>query len=298
LRGGAVIALGLFDGVHRGHRLLLDTAKKIARERSLTFTVFTFSTESLAKCGGALYSTEEKLELLEEAGVEAVILADFKEMADVSAEEFVKRLLVCEMGCEVAVCGFDFRFGKGAAGNAKIITALMTELGKEAVIEEEHTICGEKISTTKIKALLGEGDVKSAAEFLGAPYFITATVEHGRGEGRSLGFPTANLSSCGLYHLRRGVYSCIALIEGRLLGGVVNVGTCPTFDEREVHAEVHLDGTSEDLYGKKLRIFFTSYIRGEKRFNNAEELIKQINVDKLQAKRENGVISWQVIGPK
>ena len=293
---GAVIALGLFDGVHKGHRLLLNTAKKIAAERGLTFSVFTFRSESLKKGGGALYSTEEKLRLLEELGVEAVILSDFGTLSGIDASDFVKRLLVTEMGCETAVCGFDFRFGRGALGDARLLKKLMNECGKDCVIEAEHTLLGEKISTTKIKSLLGEGDVKQARDFLGMPYFITSSVEHGRGEGRGLGFPTANLFSDGLLHLKRGVYSCIVRVGDMLCKGVVNVGTCPTFDERSVHAEVNLIDFEGCLYGKKLEVFFIDFLREERRFNSEKELIMQINVDKNKAKTEIGDISWQEIG--
>ena len=296
LTGGRVIALGLFDGMHKGHRLLLDSAKKIARERSLPFTVFTFRSESLKKGSGALYSTEEKLELMKEIGVESVILADFSTLANVAAPEFIKDILVSEMGCEVAVCGFDFRFGSGALGNAELLKETLNELDKEVIIENEHTIDGEKISTTRIKSLLGEGDIKRAKDCLGFPYFITARVEHGRGEGRSLGFPTANLYSDGLIHLKRGVYSCVAVIDGELISGVVNVGTCPTFDERSVHAEVNLEDFSGNIYGKTVRIYFSSFIREDKRFNTKEELIMQIIIDKNKAKEENGDISWLEIG--
>lgn len=293
---GAVIALGLFDGVHTGHRLLLDTAKRISAQRGLTFSVFTFRAESLKKGGGVLYSTEEKLRLLEGLGVEAVILSDFGTLSGVDASDFAKRLLVTEMGCEVAVCGFDFRFGSGALGDAELLFSLMRECGKSCVIEEEHTLDGEKISTTRIKALLCDGDVGRAREFLGIPYFITARVEHGRGEGRGLGFPTANLTSHGLLHLRRGVYSCIVRIGDKLVGGVANVGTCPTFDERGIHAEVNLIDFEGDLYGEKLEVFFISFLREERRFEDSKALTMQINVDKNRAKTEIGDISWQEIG--
>ena len=293
---GAVIALGLFDGVHKGHRLLLNTAKKIAAERGLTFSVFTFRSESLKKGSSALYSTEEKLRLLEELGVEAVILSDFGTLSGIDAVDFVKRLLVTEMGCETAVCGFDFRFGRGALGDAELLARLMSECGGSCVIEAEHTLDGEKISTTRIKALLGEGNVGRARAFLGMPYFITSLVEHGRGEGKGLGFPTANLTSHGLLNLKRGVYSCAVRVGDALIGGVVNVGTCPTFDERGIHAEVNLIDFEGDLYGEKIEVFFISFLREEKRFEDPKDLIMQINVDKNKAKAEIGDVSWQEIG--
>jgi riboflavin kinase/FMN adenylyltransferase len=280
LPGGAVIALGLFDGVHNGHRLLLNSARELAKRHGLTFSVFTFRSEAMNKGGGALYSTEDKLRLLRGLGVESVILADFNTLAGICAETFVKRLLITEMGCEIAVCGFDFRFGHGALGDAELLEKLMKEYGKDCSVEAEHKIDGEKISTTRIKALLGEGDVRRARKFLGMPYFITSSVGHGRGEGRSLGFPTANLEAAGLTHLRRGVYSCIVKDGGSLYRGVANVGTCPTFEQREQHTETYIIDYSGDLYGKKIRIFFLDFMREEKAFSSEKELIMQINVDK------------------
>ena len=295
---GAVIALGLFDGLHIGHRLLIETARRTAEEKGLTPTVFTFRTETLNKGGGALYSTEEKLDLLSDMGVEAVILADFEALMQVSAEDFVKDLLVRDMGCEVAVAGFDFRFGKGAAGNADLLISLMRESGGDAIIEEEHTLFGEKISTTRIKSLLSLGRVDQARECLGAPYFVTASVEHGRGVGKGLGFPTLNLSGNAASQLGRGVYRCAAMISGELYTAVTNVGTCPTFEERESHAEVHVIGFDGDLYGKTVRVFFLGYLREEMKFDTPESLIMQINVDINRAITENGDKLWQEIGLK
>ncbi len=298
LPGGAVIALGLFDGLHEGHRSLLKRAGEIAKARGLTFEVFTFRTETLRKGGGALYPTEEKLNLMKDLGVEAVILSDFNEISSVSAEDFAKKLLSTEMGCEVAVCGFDFRFGKGALGNAELLGRLMAERGKECVVENERKIDGEKISTTKIKELLGKGDVMRAREFLGVPFFISAEVEHGRGEGRALGFPTVNLCSEGLSHLKKGVYRCAVSIERKLFSGVTNVGTCPTFPERDLHAEVNIIDFDGDLYGKNLRVFFLDFLREEQRFTDKESLILQIIIDKNKVIKENGDITWQAIGLK
>ena len=293
---GALTALGLFDGVHEGHRRLLRGAREIAAARGLTFTVFTFRTETLKKGDGALYSTEEKLHLFASVGVEAVILADFDDISGVSAEDFIKKLLIEDMGCEAAVAGFDFRFGNGAAGDAAFLASVMRREGRECIIETEHKLDGEKISTTRIKELLREADVERARIFLGAPYFITASVQHGRGEGRTLGFPTLNLDSPSLKNLKRGVYRCAADIDGRLCTAVTNVGTCPTFEEREVHAEAHLIDFEGDLYGKSIRIFFLGYLRDERRFESPESLVLQINVDKNRAIKENGDISWQEIG--
>ena len=294
----SVIALGLFDGVHNGHRQLLKNAKAVAKRLGVTFAVFTFKTETLYKSGGALYTTEDKLSLLADVGVEIVILSDFNDISGVSADDFVKKLLIGEMGCEAAVCGFDFRFGSGALGDAALLSELMAECNKECFIESERKINGEKISTTKIKELLSDGAPLKAREFLGAPYFITSRVERGRGEGRGLGFPTVNMDADGLSHLKKGVYRCALQIGDELFSGVANVGTCPTFKERSVHAEVNIIDFEGDLYGRLIRVFFLDFLREERRFESIESLILQINVDKNRVIKENGDISWQEIGLK
>lgn len=291
------IALGFFDGVHKGHRLLLKTTRNLAREKNLTFTVFTFRSENSFKTGGSIYSTDEKLEIFESLGVEAVILADFASVASISAEDFVRSALVKDMGCHAAVAGYDFRFGNKAAGNAELLKSILTELGAACVIEEEQQIDGGKISTTAIKELLLRGDVKNAKRYLETPYFITATVTHGNGVGRKLGFPTVNTSiPLGRTVMKRGVYRTAVAIDDKLYSSVTNVGVCPTFDEREAHTETYILDYSGDLYGKKIRIFFLDYLREEIKFKDPKSLVLQINVDINRVLKENGELKWQEIG--
>ena len=291
------VALGFFDGVHEGHRRLLATAKAAAEKNRLLFTVFTFESKSGFKGNAVIYPTEEKLALFESLGVEAVVISDFSEIANICAQRFVKDCLFRDMGCRVAVAGFDFCYGKGRGGNAKTLSESLAELGAECIIESEHRIDGEKISTTKIKELLASGQVKEARRYLGFPYHITCEVERGRGVGRRLGFPTVNSKiDTNITPLRRGVYRTAVEIEGKLYTGVTNIGTCPTFPEREIHAETYIVNYSGDLYGEKIRILFLGYLREEKRFGSPDELIMQINVDKIRALEENGDLTWQAIG--
>ena len=291
------IALGFFDGVHKGHRILLETTKKLAEKNNLTFAVFTFRSENSFKSGGSIYSTDEKLEIFESLGVEAVILADFASVAGISAEEFVLSALIKDMGCKAAVAGFDFRFGNKATGNADLLKKLLYENGAMCVIEEEQQIDGGKISTSAIKELLQCGDSKNARRYLETPYFITATVTHGNGVGRKLGFPTVNTAlPSGRVNLKMGVYRTAVAIDGRLYSAVTNVGVCPTFDAREAHSETYIIDYSGDLYDKKIRIFFLDYLREEIKFENPKSLVLQINVDINRAIKENGELKWQEIG--
>ena len=290
---GGVIALGFFDGVHKGHRRLLESAGRLARKKNLTLAVFTFPAEDGFKGDGALYNNEEKLRLFESLGVEAVIMAKFASVSSIPADEFVTSSLIGDMECAAAVAGFDFRFGRGALGDAALLSKLLCDNGRECIIESEHKINGEKISTTKIKELLSLGRVEEAREFLGAPFRLTAKVEHGLGKGADLGFPTVNTPT---HHLKRGVYRTATLVSGVLYNSITDVGTCPTISERTLHAETYIIDYSGDLYGKEIRIFFLGYLREEKRFSSQKELIMQINVDKNRAIKENGDLKWQEIG--
>lgn len=291
-----VVALGLFDGLHIGHRRLLDSARRIAEKRGLNFAVFTFENEGKIK-GGSLYTTEQKLALLHGAGIPAAVVANFSDVSHISAEDFVKDSLLSDMDCRVAVTGRDFRFGKGALGDTALLSEILTRAGAEFIAEDEHSINGEKISTGKIKTLVAEGKVGEARELLSLPYFITCSAEHGTGVGRGLGFPTVNSSfNAGITAPARGVYRTAAEISGRLYHAVTNVGTCPTFAERPLHAETHIIGYSGDLYGKSIRVFFLGYLRDEIKFKNEKELILQINVDKNRTIKENGELKWQEIG--
>lgn len=291
------VALGYFDGVHAAHRRLLATAKQIAEKRGLVFTVFTFSSRIGVKENSLIYSNDEKLTILESLGVEAVVLADFSDISKISAESFVTDCLFCDMGCRVAVAGFDFRYGNGRAGNISTLKDSLTALGAECIIEPEHTMDGEKISSSKIKELLSLGEVGRAKKFLGYPYQLVSEVEHGRGEGTKLGFPTVNTRlSPDRVMLRHGVYRTAVEISGELYTGITNIGTCPTFEAREAHAETYIIGYSGSLYGKKIRILFLGRLRDEKKFNSPQELIMQINIDKNTAIKENGELRWQDFG--
>lgn len=291
------IALGFFDGVHAAHRRLLDRARRLAKEMALTFAVFTFPSENGFKGGRPLYSTEEKLALLEKAGVEAVIIADFSEVSEIDAEDFIENSLIADMSCRAAVAGYDFRFGRGAAGDAGLLLKKLSESGAVCEIENEYRIDGEKVSTTRIKEFLALGNADKAREFLGSPYFITADVTKGNGVGKKLGFPTVNTAfKENTTPLAHGVYRTAIDISGRLYSGITNVGICPTFEAREPHAETFILDFSGDLYGQKIRIFFLEYLREEKKFDNPKDLILQINIDKNRVIQENGELLWQEIG--
>ena len=296
--GDTVIALGLFDGVHKAHRELLSLAKREAEKNSLKFAVFTFeSVKSKSKRSQSIYSIEQKLDILRSIGADAVIVADFDDICNVSAKDFIELCLIGDMNCQIAAVGYDFRFGKGAMGDAYLLSSLLSKHNRKAVIEEKQTWRDEKISSTRIKDLLSNGNIEEANLLLSMPYFLSTTVSHGDGRGKALGFPTVNTYFPeGTLVPRYGVYRTAVDIDGRLYSAVTNVGTCPTFGERAAHAESFIIDFDGDLYGKSIRIFFLGFLREEIKFLNENELIMQINIDKNRTIKENGELTWQAIG--
>lgn len=277
------IALGYFDGVHLAHRELISMCVKEAGARGLVPCVFTFSAEdaSIKASAARIYPTSVRLSILEELGIEVAVVADFSSIAGLSPAEFVQSVLIGACGMRLAASGYNFRFGKGASGGARELSELCSAGGAECLLLEERTLGGEPISSTRIRAALLEGDVRLATELLGAPYRIDGRVEHGRGVGHKLGFPTVNTKIPeGAIKMKNGVYKTVVRVDGKTLPAITNVGVCPTFDIREVHAETYINDFSGDLYGKDVEVLFLDFIREERRFDSAEELIMQINIDK------------------
>jgi riboflavin kinase/FMN adenylyltransferase len=293
-----VVAIGFFDGVHKAHRELLKKAREYSKSHSLSFAVFSFLADSmLTKDPGRLYTDEEKCELLSECGADTAVLFDFGLIKDFSKEEFVNEILSKRLNAEAVFCGDDFKFAKKASANADDLKALMNAVGKEAFAINEVTNSGKRISTTGIKALLVEGKMREAAELLSMPYFITGYVTHGKGMGRAMGIPTVNIELPeGAVILPRGVYSTVVAIGDKRFLGLTNIGTCPTFGERKEHTETLILDFSDDVYDEKIKIYFLDYLREEKVFSGAEELVMQINIDKNKALELLGDLKWQEIG--
>lgn len=294
------MTLGFFDGVHIAHRDLISKAREIADSKGIALGVFTFSSEGGLKPGAKrLYSTKEKIEIFEGLGVDFTVVADFASISSLSAEEFVKTALVEQMGCRVAVIGFNFRFGKGASGDAEALRRLMAECGGECEVRRKLTMDGETICTTLIRSCLENGEVEKATALLGAPYRISSSAIHGRGVGKTLGFPTVNTRlEPWRVELKRGVYRTSVRTGGKMYNALTNIGICPTFDKREIHAETYILDFDGDLYGKTVDIYLLEFMREEKCFKSEKELIMQINIDKEQAVKKNGEIKWQELGLK
>lgn len=287
--GRTVAALGFFDGVHIGHRRLLDRAVAIADERGLVPAVFTFSDDARTFKPDAARLTDfsEKLDLFREAGIETVFAADFPDFSGYSPEAFVSDALIGLMKVAVAVCGFNFRFGLRAAGDSSALVRLMNAAGGEAEVIAPTVLDGTVVSSSAIRAALSEGDAERAEKMLGRPFSYTGRVEHGRGYGHTEGIPTVNLAIAPHLALpRRGVYRSRVILDGKEgYPAVSNVGTRPTFGGETVNCESYLfDYAGEDLYGRVARVELLGFLRDEKRFDSPEELYRQIERDIARAK--------------
>lgn len=291
-----VTVLGFFDGVHLGHRALLRFAAEAAAARSLPLTVFTFPAEEsgLKQDAPRIYSTGEKLALLEECGADRTVLCPFPSVAGMAAEDFVRRVLIGQIGSVCTVSGEDFRFGASASGDVALLCALMASAGGEHFARPTVYADGAPVSSSRIRALLCTGELSRAAALLGAPYFQLGTVSHGDGRGRSRSVPTLNLTAGITPLLPFGVYATRTVIGGSAYPSVTDVGTTPTVSPRPPHSETHVFGLSRDVYGESARVEYLSFLRPERKFSDEAALYAQITQDKIKAME--AFETWQISG--
>lgn len=295
---GCVLALGFFDGVHLGHRELLEFTVDEAARRGLPSAVFTFSYGGGIKAGiQPIYTEQERELLLSSIGIEVLIEADFPSVKDVSPEQFIRETLLCDLRTEVAVVGYNYRFGAKGAGDAAFLRQAMEKRGGEVKVFDEFTCDGVAVSSTRIRGLLTSGDVKTAWCLLGLPYFLSGKVEHGRRDGTRFGYPTINVPARkGAVEIRKGVYLTAVKLGENLYTGLTNVGECPSFGRREYHTETFLTDFSGDAYGMETKVYFLHFLRDEMCFSSADELGEQIEKDCAMAQILKGELKWQELG--
>jgi riboflavin kinase/FMN adenylyltransferase len=281
----SAVALGVFDGVHRAHRAILGTAVSRARADDAVALACTFDRHPMEilqpdRKPAAITTLDERLGLIAETGVEAVVVLAFtRELAGVEPEAFVKDILLDRLHARHVVVGFNHRFGRGARGDAGLLQELGARLGFQAHVVSPLEVDGVPVSSTEIRTALQRGDVTRAARFLGRPYAIAGSVTAGAGRGRTLGFPTANIEADRALLVPRGVYLGRLTVEGRPRAAVVNVGVRPTFGEATLAIEAHVLDFSGDLYGRAVRLEFVDRLRDEMRFASVDELRAQIARD-------------------
>lgn len=284
------LALGAFDGLHRGHMAVIESA---CGAKGLVPGVFTFT--SSPKGAPGLLTPEDKLLLLERAGVRQVCQADFASLRHMEAERFVREILFQKLHAVRLCCGEDFRFGRGAGGDARLLAALCKESGAALEILPPVREGGKKISSTLIRSAVEQGDIPLANRLLGRPFGFSLPVIHGNHIGHSLGTPTINQAlPDGFVRPRFGVYAAWCQVEGSFYHGVANIGVKPTVGSDRVLAETWMPGFSGDLYGKPVRLFLLSFLRPERKFPSLDALKAEI----LENARQAQAIARQVPPPE
>ncbi len=286
----AVLAIGNFDGVHRGHRAVIAAARARAVTLAAPAGVLTFEPHPRAffhPQEGLFRLTDEaaKLRLLATTGLDGAIVLTFDAaLASLTAEEFVSRILLERFALRGAVIGFNFHFGKGRAGTPAFLAAEGERRGFSVDIVPPLADGGRTIASGPIREALIAGRVEEAAELLGYPWFVSGIVTHGDKRGRELGFPTANIRLDPSCRLRHGVYAVRAQVEGRRYDGVANFGRRPMFDDGSVLLEVFLFDFSGDLYGCRIDVAFIGWIREEAVFASVAALVRRMHDDVAAAR--------------
>lgn len=279
----SAIALGAFDGLHRGHMAVVREAAQ--NGKGLQSAVLTFARSPSGKA--ELLTGEEKEKLLEAAGVSRMYSIPFSELRDWEARRFVQEILFEKCGAKLLCCGEDFRFGKGREGDVSLLKVLCRERGAALIVAPPVKEGGEKVSSTRIRLAVEQGEIPLANRLLGRPFGFWEEVIHGNHIGGPvLGTPTLNQAVPENFCLPPfGVYSSWVQVGGDFFYGVTNIGVKPTVGSDRVLAETYLPGFSGDLYGRKVRLCLLEFIRPEKKFSSLEELKEEIKRNARSAEK-------------
>lgn len=279
------VALGSFDGLHYGHLSLVKKTVQVAKEKNGKSMVFTYKNhpKTLVKPESSpklIMDLETKLKYLEEENIDIVVLKSFnKEFMSMSAEDFIK-LLCLDYNVKGIIVGFNFKFGYKNLGDIELLKNLQDKYEYELYIMEPYTYNGDVISSTRIRKILLEGDVKEATKMLSKPYLIKGKVIHGKKLGRTIGFPTANLQFDGKMIIpKKGVYYTNIEYNNKIFKGITSVGNNPTVNGKQLTIETFILNFNDTIYGQEIKVYFIERIRDEIKFNSLEELIEQIKQD-------------------
>ena len=276
------VALGFFDGLHKAHRRVLsEVLKKASSGFVPAVLLFDEHPRNVISGSGVpfLLQSDMRDEKLTEMGIERKFIS-FSEIKDMSPREFVEKILVCRLNARAVVCGYNYRFGKGAAGDTEELKRLCAEHEISVTIVEDVTYKGSDVSSTRIRKAVSEGEMEDVTELLGEPFTYRSEIFTGDRRGRLLGAPTVNqFIPSELIVPRFGVYASRVYAEGKEYIGVTNVGSRPTFDGESVRSETYILDFSGDLYGKTVTIELYKFIREEKKFPDGDSLKAQIALD-------------------
>ena len=289
-----VLTMGVFDGVHVGHRKIIKSIVDEARRRKLTSVVVTFEPHPMKVIAAyakipSLISLKHRMRIIEELGVDVVVVLRFsKAFANIAAEDFIKDTLVDKLGMKTVYIGSNFYFGRGGRSGVKDLYRLGKKFGFKTVSVKPVKVHGRAASSSLIRHLIMTGKIDEASELLDRRVSILGTVISGARLARELGYPTANLNPHHEVIPPSGVYAVFVRLNDAIYKGILNIGIRPTFyapRDREPAMEVHIFDFKEKIYGKDLEVFFVKKLRAEETFKNREELISQIKIDENRAKK-------------
>ena len=288
---GAAVALGAFDGVHRGHRQVIADAAKAAARLGALLGAISFDPHPRRYFGREtepfrLMTTDQQARALDELGVERFYILPFdQEMAAFSDEEFARVVLHESLGAKHVAAGFDISFGAGRTGSPERLRQFGAQYGFGVSVAEPVGTHGDKFSSSAIRQALRDGHPEVAAEILGRPFAVEGVVVHGDKLGRTIGFPTANITLGDYLRPKFGIYATrTRLADGREVAGVSYVGPRPILNGTDERLEVHLFDFDEDIYGETLETYFIRYLRGDQNFDNWDDMLAQIKRDAGQAR--------------
>lgn len=287
---GRVLALGNFDGVHRGHAELARVAGEMAAQQGTQAAALTFEPHPRT-----VFRPEQPVFRLTPEPIKVVLLAGLglslsfivpfdRAVAGIPAEAFVDDLLLGQLGAAGLVCGYDFHFGKGRTGSPEMLQARAGHAGIPVAVVPPFAFQGEPVSSTLVRTALEAGDIGHAEALLGRPWFVRGEIAHGDKRGRDLGYPTANMHLAHDCRLRFGIYAVRMKIDGVWRDGVASFGSRPTFDNGAPKLETFVFDFSGDLYGKTVDVAFVAFLRGEAKFDSLEALIAQMDADSAKAR--------------
>lgn len=286
-----VCGIGNFDGIHLGHQKLVQTIIKHSKSKKLDSLIFTFDPHPSAvlnpnNSARLIMSKDKKKQIMESYGIDHLVFAPFtQKFSRMDYKDFISNILFGKCRAKVIVIGFNYRYGYKGLGTAENLKRVCSEVGVETVIIPQVTHEGNIVSSTFIRSLIEKGDVHSASKYLGRPFAIEGKVIQGKGLGKKLGFPTANISfNKELVLPTKGVYAVLISWNENVYKGVANLGTKPTFDGKDIVFEVHLFDFCGQLYGEKLEVSFVQKLRSEIKFTTPDDLVKQVQKDMECAK--------------
>jgi len=290
-----VLTVGTFDGVHAGHRVLINTVVESAKKRGARSVILTFDPHprdiiNPGSDGIRLLSTlEERAELLDDLGVDNMIVIPFdRDFSLLTSEEFVRKIVWDKIGVSEFVIGYDHHFGRNREGTIETVKKLGEELGFDSRVVSKQEVGNRTVSSTAVrKAIQKDGDMKLASSFLERNYILHGTVVHGDKRGKKIGYPTANIMPQNPKKIvpKRGVYAVWLRVDNNYYGGMMNIGVRPTFDGEQETLEVNIFDFDDTIYGKEVQIQFVDRIRDERSFNGVEELTEQLKSDKRDSQK-------------